>query len=215
MGTIKFGHIDVEWLGHASFKIRSSTATIYTDPFQIRQRAKDGDVVTCSHDHYDHCSVEDIAKVIRDDGVIVAARNCEPKIRSLKNPKTLLSPGEAATVKNVRIQAMPAYNVGKRFHPREYGGVGFLMEVEGVRIYHAGDTDLIPEMKSLAGQVEVALLPVSGVYVMDVDEAVEAAKLIRPRLAIPMHYGSIVGDEQQARLFKEKLRGICEVEIPG
>ena len=101
----------------------------------------------------------------------------------------------------------------KRFHPKDYGGIGVIVEVDNIKIYHAGDTDFIPEMKELASQINIALLPVSGVYVMDVDEAVEAVKAIKPEIAIPMHYGAIVGGEEQARLFKEKLKNTCRVEI--
>ena len=106
---------------------------------------------------------------------------------------------------------MPSYNRDKDFHPKQKAWLGFIVEVDGVKIYHAGDTDFIPEMKDL--KVDIALLPVSGTYVMTAEQAVEAALAIQPKLAIPMHYGAIVGDDKDALAFKESLKGNIDVLI--
>jgi len=115
------------------------------------------------------------------------------------------------TLEGLTVTAVPAYNTNKAFHPKENGWLGFILNIDGVSIYHAGDSDFIPEMKDL--EVDIALLPVSGTYVMTSDEAVEAALAINPKLAIPMHYGAIVGDQSDAANFKDKLDGKIDVVV--
>ena len=208
----RFGPIELEHLGHAGFRIKGDVI-VYIDPYQIKDKPMDGDIVICTHDHFDHCSINDVKKVAKQDATIIAARNCSQHVKKLKMENILLNPGDEVTVKGVRVKAYPAYNVNKPFHPKSYGGIGVLVEVNGVRIYHAGDTDFIDEMKDLEGKVNIALLPVSGTYVMTAEEAAEAAKVIKPKVAIPMHYGVIVGSIEDAKRFKEKLSGVCEVVI--
>ena len=132
-------------------------------------------------------------------------------VEHLSGDVRVVKPGETLTIDGVKIEAVPAYNTNKQFHPKENGWLGFIVEMEGVRIYHAGDTDMIPEMKEL--KVDIALLPVSGTYVMTAAEAVEAALAIQPGLAIPMHYGSIVGGETDAEKFSAALKGKVEVAV--
>lgn len=213
MGSVEFQGILIEHLGHACFKISGSGVVIYVDPFQVSSAPRDGDIIICTHDHYDHCSSEDILKVAKDDAVVVASPNCKHVLDELGLKYHMLEAGKSVEVKGVLVEAVPAYNVNKRFHPRTYGGIGVVVSVGGVRIYHAGDTDHIPEMKQLRGRVDVALLPVSGTYVMSAEEAASAALDIQPKLAIPMHYGSIVGSRRDAELFKKKLEGKIPVEI--
>jgi len=196
----------IHWLGHDAFRIDASKI-IYFDPFQI-SNGPTADIILVSHDHFDHCSPEDIKKIQGPDTVIVTEKDSANKLSG--NVK-VVKPGEKIEVEGVKIEAVPAYNVGKDFHPKANGWLGFIVEVDGVRIYHAGDTDFIPEMKEM--NVDIALLPVSGVYVMTADQAVEAAKAIKPKLAIPMHYGAIVGSEEDAIRFKNALEGIVDVLI--
>ena len=212
MGAIEYKGVKIELLGHACFRVEGGGVVIYLDPYQVAEERRDGDIIVCSHDHFDHCSPEDIRKVAKPDAAIVAAKNCAAKVKGLATHLVLLSPGEEAEVKGVKIEAVPAYNVNKPYHPRGYGGIGVVITVAGVRIYHAGDTDFIPEMKELK-DIDVALLPVSGTYVMTAEEAAEAAKAIKPKLAIPMHYGAIVGSRRDAEKFAELLKGVCEVKI--
>ncbi len=204
--------VRLELLGHAAFRIEGAGVTLYIDPFRIGREYGDGDLVLCTHDHFDHCSPEDIARVARGDAVIVAPGNCRAKLGGLKQEKVIVGAGERREVKGVGVLAVPAYNVNKPYHPRDYGGLGYVVELGGVRVYHAGDTDLIPEMREL-GEVDVALLPVSGTYVMTAEEAAEAVRVIRPKVAIPMHYGVIVGSRSDAERFKELAGGLAEVVI--
>ncbi|MEM1508948.1 MAG: MBL fold metallo-hydrolase [Thermofilaceae archaeon] len=213
MGQIEFRGVRITRLNHAAFKLENGGKVIYIDPFQLTSSPKDGNIIICTHDHYDHCSIEDIQKVIKPNGVIIASINCESKLKILRNEIKLLNPHDQLTVNHVIVTAVPAYNIKKRYHPRDYKGIGVVIEIAGVRVYHAGDTDLIPEMDYLSGKVDVALVPISGVYVMDVEEAIEAIKRVRPALAIPMHYGAIVGGSQDAERFRQGLRGICDVVI--
>jgi L-ascorbate metabolism protein UlaG (beta-lactamase superfamily) len=192
---------NITWLGHDAFQIAASKM-IYIDPFQLAGDLEPADVICITHEHYDHCSPEDVVPIRREDTVVVAAESCRGKV---KGDVRFVKAGDKVTVDDLVIEAIPAYNVNKRFHPKEAGGVGYLLSVDGSRIYHAGDTDPIPEMEGL--DVDIALLPVSGVYVATAEEAVEAANKIGPKLVIPMHYGSIVGSRADAARFKELWPG--------
>jgi L-ascorbate metabolism protein UlaG (beta-lactamase superfamily) len=192
---------NISWLGHDAFKIAASKV-IYLDPFELAGDLEPADVICISHDHYDHCSPDDVAKIRADHTVIVAAENCRGK---LKGDVRLVKAGDKLDIDGLTIEVVPAYNVNKKFHPREAGGVGYVLTVDGTRIYHAGDTDPIPEMEGL--DVDIAMLPVSGTYVATAEEAVEAAEKLQPKVVIPMHYGSIVGSRADAERFKELWSG--------
>lgn len=210
---LRYGELTIKRLSHAAFRISGAGKVIYVDPFRVAQAPRDGDIVVCTHDHYDHCSPEDVRKVAKPGAVVIASVSCEKKVKGLGFEYKLLRPGDVITVHGVEVRAVPAYNVGKHFHTKDYHGIGVLIKHAGVTIYHAGDTDLIPEMEQLRGQVDIALLPVSGVYVMDAAEAARAALLIQPRVAVPMHYGEIVGSERDAEAFRRALEGRVRVEI--
>lgn len=196
----------IEWLGHDGFRINASK-TIYFDPFQITG-GPEADLIFISHDHFDHCSPDDVAKIQGDKTAIITEPNSAQKLAG--DVKTL-KPGDTLEIEGVKIEAIPSYNTDKDFHPKKNNWLGFIVEVDGVRIYHTGDADFIPEMKSMT--VDIALLPVSGTYVMNADQAVEAALAINPKVAIPMHYGAIVGSEEDAQKFKQALEGKVEVVV--
>lgn len=196
----------IVWLGHDGFRIDGSK-TIYFDPFKIAS-TKEADIILVSHEHFDHCSPDDIARIQKDHTIVITEKDSAAK---LSGDVRVVTPGEVVTVGEVKVATVPAYNIGKQFHPREKGWLGFIVEMDGVRVYHAGDTDFIPEMKDI--QVDVALLPVSGTYVMTADEAVQAARAIRPRAVIPMHYGEIVGDGKDAESFKQALSDEMQVVL--
>ena len=194
------------WLGHDCFRIDGSK-TVYIDPYNI-EPGKKADLLLVTHDHFDHCSPEDIDKIVQPETVLITEKDAAKKLSG--NVKTI-EPGDSLAVGDVKIEAVPAYNTNKDFHPKANGWLGFILEMDGVRIYHAGDTDFIPEMEDL--NVDIALLPVSGTYVMTADEAVKAALAIDPGVAVPMHYGAIVGDSSDADTFKAKLEGKVTVRI--
>ena len=193
-------------LGHDSFRIDASTC-IYIDPYQI-EAGKAADLILVTHEHFDHCSPDDVAKIQQPNTVIVTEKDSAKK---LSGDIRVVRPGERLSLDGLTIEAVPAYNTNKDFHPKANGWLGFVVDIDGVRIYHAGDSDFIPEMKDL--DVDIALLPVSGTYVMTADEAVEAALAINPKLAIPMHYGAIVGEQSDAVHFRDRLAGKVEVLI--
>lgn len=197
----------MKWLGHDGFMVKAGGMVIVIDPFKIAD-CEPADIILISHSHYDHCSPEDIEKIRKPDSVIVTEAETAG---TLSGDVHVLKPGENLTIDGIQIEAVAAYNTNKHFHPKEKGWLGFIITVDGVRIYHAGDTDLIPEMKEM--QVDIALLPVSGTYVMTATEAIEAAKQIRPKVAVPMHYDTIVGTAEDAEAFKTALDGICEVAV--
>lgn len=197
---------NIHWLGHDTFKV-TGEKVIYTDPFKIRKQDA-ADIILVTHEHYDHCSPEDIRKISGPKTVIVAPADCAAK---LKGTIKTVRPGDVVEVSGITIEAVPSYNTNKQFHTKDKGWVGYIFTISGQRIYIAGDTDYIPEMKTF--RADIALLPVSGTYVMTAEEAVQAALDIMPKIAIPMHYGSIVGSKDDARKFAELLKGKVTVEI--
>jgi L-ascorbate metabolism protein UlaG (beta-lactamase superfamily) len=200
--------IYVKWLAHASFQIRTDGKIVYVDLQRDGQASEKADLILVTHSHSDHCDPSVIEEVRTKDTVIIAPEDCVSKIgggvRTLK-------PGEETTVKGIRVRAVDAYNVkrfrspGKPFHPKKFG-IGYLITVENKTIYHAGDTDFIPEMRRL-GHVDVALLPSGDTYTMDNTEAAEAAIAINPRAAIPMHRWSTNPEE-----FKRKVEANSKVK---
>lgn len=219
MASFNYGKVQIEWLGHASFRISSSGKVIYIDPFVLDENPYPADLVLITHDHYDHCAVENIKKILKQDTIVVAPQNCLSKLAFVPQSNLrLMGIKDSINCSQVEINTIPAYNINKfrgpemPFHPRNYG-LGYIFNFEGVKIYHAGDTDFVPEMRELADQqIDVALLPVGGTYTMDAREAAEAVKAIKPQVAIPMHWGNIVGTRADAEKFKE-LVGDAQVII--
>ncbi len=205
-------NIKLDWLGHSGFKITNSKV-IYIDPFNIPPNSEKADLILLTHSHYDHCSFLDIQKIIKEETKIVLTADCQSKILRFDFPikMEIVGPGREFSYGEIKISTLPAYNLDKPFHAKSEEWIGYLLKIGKVLIYHAGDTDKIPEMQKLTGHGDkklIALLPIGGRFTMDVEEAVEAAKLIKPFLAVPMHYGSIVGSKEDAKEFVE----LCKEE---
>lgn len=213
---IEFEGIKIKWLGHDTFLV-SNSKLICTDPYEIRKGLeKKADIVLVTHHHFDHCSVSDIEKVSDKNTVLVCPLICRSEVQGL-NVKEIkcISAGEKVSIDDVKIEAVPAYNInkfrapGQVFHPKEEGHLGYIFTVNNVRIYLMGDTDFIPEMNNVGA--DIVLIPVSGTYVMTAEEAIKAVNTIKPKLAIPMHFGSIVGSRKDAERFAKGAS--CEVKI--
>lgn len=194
---------NIQWLGQSAIRI-TAEKTVYVDPWKIR-KPEPADMVLVTHGHFDHMSPDDIDRVSKPDTVVVAPIDCADK---LGKGVRAVKPGDTVAIGGVSVEAVPAYNVNKDFHPPANRWVGYVITIGGRRIYHAGDTDFIPEMKNLH-DIDVALLPVGGTYTMDPQEAAMAANTIRPKVAVPFHYGSVVGSKADAEKFKQ----LCEVPV--
>jgi L-ascorbate metabolism protein UlaG (beta-lactamase superfamily) len=199
----------LDWLGHASFHITVGRAHVYIDPYRVPDDAPAADLILITHGHYDHFSPQDVERLTKRETWLVGPAAVAERVSGQVHR---IGPGETLDdelVRGIHVSAVAAYNTSKRdpdgrpFHPRDAGWVGYEVNVRGERLYHSGDTDVIPEMDTVTG-VDVALLPVSGVYVMTAQEAAEAARRIQPRVAVPMHWGSHIGTEHDARTFAQK-----------
>jgi len=201
---------NITWLGHSAFKL-TGEKIVYIDPFQLQGSLEKADILLITHSHYDHCSLQDIQKITTSDTNIFITPDCQSKLRDVKGKIKLVEPNKKYSVNGILIETVPAYNINKNFHPKENEWVGYIVTINNKRIYHAGDTDLIPEMKNI--KCDIALVPVSGTYVMDAREAAELVNIIKPKLAIPAHYGSIIGSKEDAIKFKNLTENYCKVEI--
>jgi len=211
---MRIDDIEIKWLGHAGVFIQCSK-TIYIDPYNIKEQSEKADLILLTHSHYDHCSVEDLGKIVKDGTRIIATADCQSKIVRFSTPikMEIVEPGQEVDLGEIKVSVLPAYNTDKPFHPKEEHWVGYLVKLNDVLIYHSGDSDKISEMKKLTGYNQknrtfIAFLPVGGRFTMCAEEAAEAAKTINPTLAIPMHYGSIAGTLEDAEEFVE----LCKEE---
>lgn len=204
-GTTSLDNLEITWLGHASFKIKSPDLIIYIDPYQV-SRGEKADIILATHEHFDHYDEASVTALSKDNTIVVGPKSVASKARG-----KVLEAGQALEIKGVSIKAVPAYNMAKPFHPKG-SGVGFVIKIADKTIYHAGDTDKIPEMAKLAG-IDLALLPIGGTYTMDEAEAAGAVKVIKPKIAIPMHYGALKETRGVPEKFKELVGDAAEVRI--
>ena len=200
------------WLGHASFRI-AGEKVIYIDPWKLKgqKASRAADIILVSHPHYDHYSQEDIDKLRGTGTVIVTVADVAERA---EGNVEVVEPGDTIDVAGIGIEAPPAYNVGKDYHPKANGWVGFVVAMGGRHLYYAGDTDVIPEMKDVL-DIDVALLPVGGTYTMDARAAAEAAGIIDPGVAVPYHWGDIVGSSDDAYSFASAFKGETVIMQPS
>jgi L-ascorbate metabolism protein UlaG (beta-lactamase superfamily) len=211
---MKFDNIEVQWLGHAGFLVSTEKKKkIYLDPYNLTGQPPSADIIFLTHSHYDHCSIGDLQKIIDDDTIIVLPADAQSKITRFEKSLhiKIIEPGQELEFRDFRVIAVPAYNLHSSFHPKEEGWMGYVLKFGNVILYHAGDTDFIPEMQKLTGfgqenKLFIAMLPVGGRFTMNAEEAAGAAAVIKPNIAIPMHYGSVQGSIEDAHEFVK----ICE-----
>ena len=203
----------IEVLCHSCIKFNKGEV-IYFDPFKIEKNYNDADVIFITHDHYDHYSEEDIDKVIKEETIIVAPEDLLTKLLKKgfeRDNMVLVTPNQKYTVKGIEFQTIPAYNVNKQFHPKANEWVGYVLKIEGVTYYIAGDTDITEENKKV--KCDVAFVPVGGTFTMDYKEAAELINEIKPKIAVPTHYGSIVGEKSDGISFSKLVSPEIKVEI--
>ncbi len=208
---MKINNLEIKKLRHATFKIVFESKVIYIDPFRLPENQEKADYIFITHEHFDHCSPEDVKKILKDETKIITIDSVKEALKDLTKNFIVVKPNQEFEIDDIKVKTIPAYNINKFrspgivFHPKEDGKVGFILEIKGKRIYHAGDTDFIEEMKELK-DIDLALIPVSGTYVMTAEEAASAVNTFLPKIAIPMHYGEIVGSIEDAKKFKELSR---------
>lgn len=196
MNTLKFRNVEITWLKHAGFKLKGSKI-VYIDPFEVPAGHEKADLILVTHDHYDHLDMKSIGNLAKSDTTIVHPKGCSVKgFESVE-----MAENQTAKIKGVEITAVPAYNIDKPFH--KSGVLGYIVNLDGVKVYHAGDTDRIPEMKRI--EVDIALLPAGGTYTMDLSEAIKATQDIKAEVYIPMHFGAIPNTKANPEEFKEKV----------
>lgn len=198
--------IEITWLGHASVMVKTTKHTVYIDPWKVSRTLPEADIILLTHDHYDHYSEDDIDFLAKNNTRVIA-----PMATDIITD--IIKPGESLDIDDVSIEAIPAYNINKDFHPRKNNWVGYILEIQGKKIYHTGDTDQIPEMKGLA--VDVALIPVGGTYTMTAEDACNALADIRAEHVIPIHFGDIVGSRKDAEKLSEISTNDIHILNPG
>ena len=203
---------NIEVLYHSSIRINKEK-TIYIDPFKIDRNYNDADIVFITHDHYDHYSEEDIDKVINENTTIIIPEELLTKILRKginKNAVITVESNKEYMVQGIKFETIPAYNTNKTFHPKENDWVGYIITLDGIRYYIAGDTDITEENRKV--KCDVAFVPVGGTYTMNYSEAAELVNIIKPKIAVPIHYGSVVGTKQDAtnfiKLLHSSIKGI-------
>lgn len=204
---------NIEVLCHSSIKINKEKI-IYIDPFKINKSFNDAEIIFITHSHYDHYSEEDINKIKKKDTIIIAPKDVTEKLlqEGYKRESIIaVEPNKEYKVEGIKFETVSAYNIDKQFHPKENEWVGYMIELQGIRYYIAGDTDINEENKKV--QCDVAFVPVGGTYTMNYKEAANFINEIRPKIAVPIHYGSVVGTKQDAINFIELVRPEIECEI--
>ncbi|MCR4780299.1 MAG: MBL fold metallo-hydrolase [Ruminiclostridium sp.] len=195
----------------SSIRIDGGSVVVRADPFGLTGEPHDADIILITHEHYDHFSPGDIAKVRRPDTVFAAPKSMAKKLAAagIENA-VLLAPGESCEIRGIPVEAVAAYNIMKPFHPKGSGWLGYVVCVGGKRIYIAGDTDAVKEAKSV--RCDIALVPVGGTYTMNYKEAAALVNELSSEAAVPIHYGSIVGNKTDGEAFAKLVRDGISVE---
>ncbi len=197
-----------------SIRIESDAGVIYVDPFNMREEPHDADFILLTHNHYDHFSPEDILKVCKESSVMIVPKNMENEAGELTDSVDMIytvEPDMKKIVNGLELETIPAYNNSKSFHPKNAGWVGYILTIDGNRVYIAGDTDMTEDNRKV--KCDVAMIPIGGTYTMDAVQAAQLINEIKPRIAIPTHYGDVVGSPKDADTFKGRVNNDIEVKI--
>ncbi len=198
----------------SSIQIKSSIGTIYLDPLEIPEEFHDADYILITHNHGDHFSPQDIEKIAKAESVLIVPEKMESQARELQidigRIETVV-PGKPYQVGDLKFETVAAYNNLKPFHPKKSGWVGYLLFVDDARIYVAGDTDVTKESKAV--KCDIAMVPIGGTFTMDAGKAAELVNCIEPKIAIPTHYGTIVGKYTDAETFASKVKQSVEIVL--
>ncbi len=214
--TLTIRNIAIDWFGHSSLKIRAEGRNIYIDPYLLPDFTQPADLILVTHEHYDHFAVQNIKKLAKPETIVILPQACSAssdyaELQKSKIKTHLVNPDSKIAFGNIEIEAVPAYNVGKPYHPAGRG-VGYVLIFGRIKVYHAGDTDNIPEMARLQKlELDAAFLPIGGQYTMNEEEAAEAVRVIRPKIAAPMHYGKITGGDPYK--FERLVGPVCKVKV--
>ena len=203
----------IEVLRHSSIRI-DKHLVMYFDPYKIEDEVHDADIIFCTHTHYDHFSEEDILKVMNERTIFVVPEDGYVNVMKLgfsEEKIRLVEPNNSYEILGIKFDTVPAYNIEKQYHPKENGWVGYILEIDGIHYYIAGDTDLTPEAKSVS--CDVAFVPIGGRFTMNAKEAASLINTIEPQIAIPTHYGDIVGTHDDAELFKKLVKDTIDVKL--
>ncbi len=201
---------NVEVLFHSAIKFYFNNKIVYVDPYGLQEFTKDADIIFITHDHYDHFSIDDIQKIKKEDTVFILPESMNEKAieSGIETDKIIkVVPNKEYEYQKLKFETIPSYNINKKFHPKENNWIGYIIEVNNIRYYIAGDTDFTPESKNV--KCDIALVPIGGTYTMNYEEAAKLVNQISPKIVIPIHYGKVVGTKQDA----EKFKGILNRDI--
>ena len=205
---------NIEVFTHSSIRITDGNKHIYIDPFCIKEDFHNADFILLTHDHYDHFSPDDIKKAASENTVLIVPEKMRKKameVEYLVKEIETVSTNDKREIQSLYLETLPAYNILKPFHPKHAGWVGYILQIAGKRIYIAGDTDATPEAKNV--HCDIALVPIGGTYTMNAKKAADLINIIQPQVAIPTHYGNIVGKESDSEVFKTNVKPPVTVEI--
>ena len=204
---------NIELLCHNSIRMEKEKI-IYIDPFRINKEIHDADMILVTHNHYDHFSKEDILKINKKETIYVVTKDITNELvdMNISREKIIeVMPNEEYGIDNIKIETIPAYNIGTEFHKKEYNWVGYVIEINKIRYYVAGDTDITEESRRV--KCDVAFVPIGGTYTMNYSEAAELINEIKPKIVVPTHYGEIVGEKEDGERFLEKINKEIESKL--
>lgn len=205
---------NIKVLIHSSIRIETEKGIVYIDPFKIEGTPEDADIILITHDHYDHFSPDDILKIAKEDTVMAVPEKMADKASIVGNniaSTVMVEPGGSYEIRGLKVETVPSYNILKPFHPKSARWVGYILQDKDERIYIAGDTDLNEDIMKVS--CDIALVPVGGTYTMNPKTAANLVNMINPKVAIPTHYGSVVGSAEDGEKFAKLVNDPVKVEI--